>query len=62
MKPATWKIELRAPAGDTDEQATRRVRAALKTLLRSFGLTATLAVKVDAEKRAHDGDVSEVTK
>lgn len=48
----TWTITLRAPAGDTDERATRRIRAALKTLGRNFQLTATSVIKVQAEKPA----------
>ena len=46
--PTIWKIELRPPASDSDEQTTRRVRAFLKCALRSFQLTATSAVKVES--------------
>lgn len=54
----TWQIELRPPNDPKDPDGTRRVRAALKQLLRSFQLTATKVVKVQAEKPA---PVSEVT-
>jgi 5,10-methylenetetrahydrofolate reductase len=45
----TWRVELRPPATDTDEETTRRVRAFLKCALRSFQLTAITAIKVEAK-------------
>ncbi len=49
-KPTTtWRVELRPPATDDDEQTARRVRAFLKCALRSFQLTAITAIKIEAD-------------
>jgi hypothetical protein len=34
----TYNITLVAPSSDSDDEAIRRIRAALKSLTRSFGL------------------------
>jgi hypothetical protein len=53
-KPTIWKVELRPPATDTDEETTRRVRAFLKCALRSFQLTAVTAIKLESGAGHHD--------
>lgn len=58
-KPSIWRVELRPPATDSDEQTTRRVRAFLKCALRSFQLTAVTAIKIEADAATESTEVTQ---
>lgn len=52
----TWRLTLRPLADQRDADGTRRVRAVLKMLLRSFRLQCTHVAKVEPEsvRQEHD--------
>lgn len=49
-KPRHYAITLTTPATMTAEEATRRLRAFLKSSLRAFGLRCTSATEIDCEQ------------
>ena len=54
-KPAKWLLHIRPEPDRNDEESYRRLRACLKTMLRSFGLRCVSITKPQTD------DVAEVT-